>query len=443
VAKLAIYAREKMYLRSVPLVLVTELSKIHNGDSIVRHATNGVIKRADEITEILAYYQHSNNRKGVKKLNKLSKQMQKGIADAFNKFDEYQFAKYNRKTDITFKDALFLVHPKRKDESKNELFNKIINDTLEIPYTWEVELSALGQKGLSGTEKEKAVKAKWEELIDSGKLGYMALMRNLRNILQANVSTKHIKLVANTLSDPQKVKKSRQLPFRFLSAYREIGKIGSSYSSYILDALENAVKVSVENLRGFGLETKVVIASDVSASMFKEISQRSTIRMYDIGLLLGMILQSRSDNVITGIFGSEWLRYPLPSNTILANTQSLNRIEGKVGYSTNGFRVIEDLINKNEVVDKVMMFTDCQMWNSYGGSASFDSTWKRYKKIAPNAKLYLFDLAGYGNTPVSTQSNDVYLIAGWSDKIFDVLASIEEGGNAIKEIKKINIFTED
>ena len=146
VAQLAIYARTQMYLRSIPLVLVIELAKTHKGDSLVSNTLYKIILRADEITEALAYYQMTNERTGSKKLNGLSKQVQKGIAKAFTRFDEYQFAKYNRKTEVTLKDALFLTHPKANDEISQSLFNKIVNDSLEVPYTWETELSAIGQK---------------------------------------------------------------------------------------------------------------------------------------------------------------------------------------------------------------------------------------------------------------------------------------------------------
>ncbi len=130
-----------------------------------------VVKRPDEITEMLSYYQIANERKGTKKLNKVSKQLQKGLAASFNNFDEYQFAKYNRDTEVKLRDALFLVHPKAKDETQQLLFNKIVNNELTVPYTWETELSALGQQKFE-TElaKRNAVKAKWEELINSKKL---------------------------------------------------------------------------------------------------------------------------------------------------------------------------------------------------------------------------------------------------------------------------------
>jgi hypothetical protein len=120
-AQLAVYTREKMYLRTIPMVLAVELARVHNGDNLVKNMVNRVVGRADEITELLAYYQLANGRNEIKKLNKLSKQLQKGLAEAFNKFDEYQFAKYNRETAVSLRDALFLVHPKAKDEAQQQI----------------------------------------------------------------------------------------------------------------------------------------------------------------------------------------------------------------------------------------------------------------------------------------------------------------------------------
>jgi hypothetical protein len=88
-------------------------------------------------------------------------------------------------------------------------------------------------------------------------------------------------------------------------------------------------------------------------------------------------------------------------------------------------------------MDKILMFTDCQLWATNFGQVSIEKSWKVYKKIAPNAKLYLFDLAGYGNTPIKHQTNDVCLIAGWSDKVFEVLNSIENGESVVEKINEI------
>ena len=53
VAQLAVYARTKMNLRSIPLFLIVELAKIHSGDNLVSKTIEKVILRADEIMELL------------------------------------------------------------------------------------------------------------------------------------------------------------------------------------------------------------------------------------------------------------------------------------------------------------------------------------------------------------------------------------------------------
>ncbi len=440
VARLAVYTRTEMYMRSIPMVLAVELAKLNSGNALVSQTVNGVVRRADEITELLAYYQLANERTGTKKLNRLSKQIQKGLSAAFNKFDEYQFAKYNRATEVKLRDALFLVHPKAKDENQQLLFNKIVNNALETPYTWETELSALGQRSYANTaEKAAALSLKWEALIDSGKLGYMALLRNLRNIVEANVSAQHMKKVCTYLADERAVANSKQLPFRFLAAYREIRNLNSEFVTMILNALEDAVAASAKNLKGFDISTKVLIACDVSGSMQQPVSARSKILLYDIGLMLGMLMQSRCERIVTGMFGDSWKVINMPNRGILANVQEYYKREGEVGYSTNGYKVIDDLIARKVVIDKVMLFTDCQLWNSGILGSSFEKSWNRYKAIAPNAKLYLFDLAGHGQAPLRMERNDVYLIAGWSDKVFDVLHAIENGSSAVEKIKNINL----
>ncbi len=440
VAKLAVYAREQMYLRSVPLVLTVELAKLHNGDNLIQYLTERIVQRADEITELLSYYAQANQRTRTKQLNKLSKQVQKGLAAAFNRFDEYQFAKYNRDANIKLKDALFLVHPKAKDEAQQVLFNRIVKDELAAPYTWEVELSTLGQaKYDSEALKKAAVKAKWEALINSNKMGYMATLRNLRNMLEANISNEVLDKVCNYVSNENAVAKSKQLPFRFLSAYRELKAVKNMQASKVLDALETAVMHSAANIKGYDSNTRIVIAADVSGSMQVAVSEKSKVQRYDIGLLLSMLLQSRCEAIMTGMFGDTWKVVNLPKKNILGNVDALHRREGEVGYGTNGYLVIKDLLQRRQKVDKVMLFTDCQLWNSNGSGESLQSIWNQYKQIVPNAKLYLFDLAGYGNTPLNVLRNDVYLIAGWSDKIFDVLAAIEDGSNALETINRITV----
>ena len=443
VAQLAVYTRTVMNLRSIPLLLLVELAKVHSGDDIVSRAVSKTVLRADEIPELLMCYQWRNHTSGVKKLGKLSRQIQNGLKEAFNHFDEYQFAKYDRKdAEVKLKDALFLVHPKAKDAKQQELFDKIVADALETPYTWETQLSALGQQQFETPEaKQAAVKALWEELLDSGKLGYMALLRNLRNILQAGVSAEHIECLCKRLADPEQVAKSKQLPFRFLSAYKELSEVVSTGTAMVLEALEKAVLASINNVEGFDVNTRVLLASDVSGSMFHLVSPKSSVLNVDIGVLLTSLLRTKCKTVIAGIFGDTWLPVQAANRPVLANTIEMKEHANKVGYCTNGYKVVDWLIQNKLEMDKVMFFTDCQMWDSdcdwYDAEKYIKDYWHKYKAMYPQAKLYLFDLSGYGQSPLNLAEPDVYLIAGWSEKVFDVMSAIDRGEDALSEIRKI------
>ena len=545
VAQLAVYTREEMHLRSVPLLLLVELANCHQGDSLVSRTVGRTIQRADEITELLMCYLW---RTGKSDLSGLSCQLRKGLAEAFNKFDEYQFAKYNRMNrKVTLRDALALVHPKPKDDRQADIFRKIKSDTLETPVTWETELSAVGQRHFdSKEEKEEAKREVWRKLVQSRRIGYMATLRNLRNMLGLGMDDETMQMVCDYIADPEAVRKSKQLPFRFLSAFLELtesknvhsftshklnklsslhkkvckvqkvvekmrqgyfpksvrvvkryypqddrciynltdafkklgfrpSKMHSSYRTKkwkycehpsekdmkflesqenhllslrntqrkdeeVLQSLESAVCHTAENIPGFDENTRVLLASDTSGSMRARVSRNSSVMCYHIGLLLSMLMRHRCKNAVTGMFGSVWKAVDMSSERILQSTVDMLSREGEVGYATNGYKVIEWLIQEHREMDKVMLFTDCQLWNSEGwcGDAHLAEYWDRYKReVAPHARLYIFDLAGYGQSPISMVRDDVFCIAGWSDKVFDILAAVERGKSAIDEIRRI------
>ena len=171
--------------------------------------------------------------------------------------------------------------------------------------------------------------------------------------------------------------------------------------------------------------------------MFEPVSRNSFVMCFHIGILLSLLMKHRCPQAVTGMFGNIWKAYDMPSTNVLQNTMDMISHEGEVGYSTNGYKVIDWLIKERRVMDKVMLFTDMQLWNSYGDGACLAKSWNEYKRMAPDAKLYLFDLAGYGQSPVSMKRDDVFCIAGWSDKIFDILAALERGNSAIDEIRRI------
>lgn len=493
ILQLAVYCREQLHLRSVPMMLIAEFANNDNCIGKVPNARKYVsrtIQRADELTELIAY-QLARNKIVPRRKTKLPMLIRFGIRDAFSKFDGYQLAKYdNQKKAVKMRDSMFLTHPEPNAENTENaenaenieqvtVFNKLANKTLESPETWEVMRS-------SG-------KMTWHDVINkifhkNGRINnYMAILRNLRNCLKDDsVTAEDISLLCKMISDKNAVLYSKQLPFRFLSAYKELsssigqdigiesrmfrGIYGKSrdntkltangllHMGGVLDAIEKAASYSADNFPKLS-GSSTLIACDVSGSMEQEISKNSSIHRFDIGIMLGMIANRFAGNTITGMFGDDWKVLPMSkTDGILKNTMEMHRREGEVGYSTNGYKVIEYLLNNDIAVDRIMIFTDCQMWDSRvrrsiwsdkydkDDGATFAEKFLLYQKRYPGVKLYTFDLSGHGNIMIPQDTRGVCLVGGWSDRIFDFISVFEEigteggteGGNvAIKKIKAI------
>ncbi len=460
ILQLAVYCREQLHLRSVPMMLIAEFANNPNCVGKVPGARRYVarcIQRADELTELIAY-QLARNKIAPRNKTKLPMLIRHGIKIEFPEFDGYQLAKYdNEKKAVKMRDSLFLTHPDPTyvGKERSETFQKLADKMLESPETWEVMRST--------------GKMTWHDVVNkvfykNGRVNnYMAILRNLRNCLQSkDVTAKDIELLCKMISDKNAVLYSKQLPFRFFAAYKELSDASNGRSftpaamlmvTDVMDAIEAAVVHSIENFPKLS-GSSTVIACDVSGSMEKEISKNSSIERFDIGIMLGMIANKFAGRTITGMFGDIWKVVQMSkSDGILKNTIEMHRREGEVGYSTNGYKVIDYLLENDIKVDRIMIFTDCQMWDSHArrhiwddedsnDGTTFAQKFLLYQKRYPGVKLYSFDLSGYGNIMVPQNTRGVCIIGGWSDKIFDFISAFEEigteGGNvAIKKIKAI------
>lgn len=261
-AALAIEARNVHNLRHVSLLLAVLLVERRDAAGLVRETTRDVIQRADELAEFLAIYW----RKGKKPL---SKQMKLGLSDAFNKFGAYALAKYNRDNAVKLRDVLFLCHAKPKDKTQENVFRQLVDGKLPTPDTWEVELSG-------GADKKET----FERLITEGKLGYLALLRNLRNMDQAGCNTK---LVESAIIEAKG--SERVLPFRYTAAARN----APAYRN----ALETAMMTRIDTMQPFDGHTIILV--DVSGSMDAPLSARSDLTRADAAATLACMFPGSCD----------------------------------------------------------------------------------------------------------------------------------------------------
>ena len=406
VSRLAVYARRVFNMRSVAQVLTAYLAHEPEGKPYARRTVRGIVQRGDDVTELMAFYLSTFGKP-------IPNALRKGICDAFAKFDEYTLAKYKGAGKaVRMKDIVMLCHPRPADEEQAALWRRLLEDRLETPLTWETQLSAKGNN-----------KRAWEELIDSGKVGYMALLRNLRNILQ--VAPKNINQVWKTLADPEAVRHSKQLPFRFLSAYREID---SNAGSRALGALESAVRASVENLPR--LPGRTVIAVDTSGSMSSRLSRHSTVRCCEVGMMLGLIANRLCEDSLFYTFDTSIRKYPLTSHTAILETCMRSAAAG------GGTRIglpFELMIQEGIQADRVIIISDNEC-NVSGLSyhKPVQALADEYRRKSGNdIWVHAIDLMGYGTQQFAGPRTNI--IAGWSEKVMQFIPLAEQGAGTLEE----------
>src|SRR5271170_2139157 len=372
-AELAIKAREEQKLRHAPLLIVYEMtlaSKAHRelvGETLAR-----VIQRPDEITEFVALYYKLGGGK-----RPLSKQVKKGLAAAFNKFGEYQLAKYNRDKDIKLADVLALVHAKPKDKEQGLIFAKLANKDhlpkktkfaafpvantyralnkefvgLQTPDTWEVALSG-------GADKKET----FERLIREDKLGGLAMLRNLRNMQEAGVSDAVIKQGLAQMNT------ERILPFRFISAAKYAPKFEAHLETSMFKCLDSHAK----------LPGKTVLLVDISGSMDAAISRKSDLQRVDAAVALAMLLREVCEDVVIYSFSTSALLVPTRRGFALAEGIKKSQSHGGTYLGA----ACDTVAKREGDADRVIVITDEQ---------SHDSVNNPFQKTG--AKAYLINVA--------------------------------------------------
>jgi hypothetical protein len=371
-------------MRSVTHVVIAELCQDVKGSYWLRDAIAKTVQRPDDATEILAYWMTTYGKP-------IPNALKRGLADGLKKFNEYSIAKYKGENHkLKMVDTVNLIHP------KSEVLGKLIDGTLETPYTWETEITK------AGSDTKAKAKA-WTDLVTSGKLGYFALLRNLRN-LEEWTSEETLSLAYAQLTNKEAIKKSKVLPFRFSTAVDVVSKPKTR------KAISDAIDIACDNMPDLG--GKTLIALDCSGSMSGKPLQ--------IGSLFAAVLAKSSDADIMQ-FGTSvsWTKYnPADSTLTIANGMRAN-------HGGTEFHLIFDKATAK--YDRIIILSDMQAWvtGRYYSNVPTEALKNYRARTGANPNIWSFDLQGYGT--LQFPENKVYTLAGFSEKVFDIIPMIEEG----------------
>lgn len=397
-AQAAIYARTTFGMRSVSHVVAGELSTYASGQPWAKRFFDRIVYRPDDMTEILAYI----FAQGGKETNAI----RKGFAAAFQRFDAYQIAKY-KKSDkkVSLVDVVNICHPK-----PTEAITALVKGTLAPADTWETKLSQAGQVANADEDADlSALKREvWISLITKRKIGYFALLRNLRNIVQQ--APEAIPAACAMLTDVRLIEKSLVLPFRYISALEEMAKIPAAVP--VIRAISAAIDIAMRNVPYF--EGKTLVVLDTSGSM-----QGKPI---NIGAMFAAaLIKSNDADYITFSTNAKYQVYnPLDTTVTIA----AQMVQSAIGGSTD-FHAI--FATANRAYDRIIILSDMQGWVGYTSPVKDYEAYKRRTGCDPH--VYSFDLAGHGT--MQFPQSKVYCIAGFSPQVFDVMKLLETDRQAL------------
>lgn len=389
-AQASLYARKEFGMRSVSHVVAGEIAKKVKGMPWTKNYFEQIVHRLDDMLEIVGYL-------GIK--NPIPNSVKKGFKKVLEKTDLHFLTKYRKAAaDISMHDLVNLFHP--KSEAVSEFMKGA-----KSKETWETKL----------TETQGNVEAKekaWTDLLVENKLGYLALIRNLRNLEGAKVD---IDLVAERLVNEQAIKKSLVYPFQIFEAAKHVS------NRKLITALSKALELSLDNVPEMEGETLVVV--DDSYSMNGDPITKAAIFAAVLCKVNNCDLMNFSDN-------ARYARYN-PLDTVTTLTAEIVR---NIASGGTNFHSIFQTANKK--YDRIIILSDMQGWIGYDSPGVSFAQYKA--KYGANPHVYSFDLAGYGDMQFPEQN--VYCLAGFHPKVFEIMKLLESDKNAmINMIKQIEV----
>lgn len=442
-----IWLRDKANIRTAAVVAAVEAAKVmlaaDQPGSVVGPARQLLrdffqIARPEEPAEAFAYWLATYGRK-------LPGGIRRGIGDgAVAKYNEYAFIKWNGGGKaVRMADVIEMCHPDPKAPWQSTLFKYILDSRRDPKTPIPAELQMLTKRAellaLPGAEKRAILTREdseqvlrdagmtweqasswgpmtaqvWESLIPV--MAYGALLKNLRNFQEAGISKAATKLVIDRLSEQTAVLNSRQLPYRFLTAY--LFAQGSQWAA----PLETALQYSTGNIPSLLGRTLVLV--DTSGSMIgRPLSAKSKIEAVKGAALFGAALAHKGEKVdLYGYDNTAWKHEFQKSGSVLRSVEEFNRkVRG------GGTRTAAVLASTFQNHDRVVIVTDEQTFGPSRGAWQGDVG----SQVPATVPVYSFNVAGYAPAMMDTTSTR-HQLGGMTDHTFAMIPLIEAGQRAV------------
>lgn len=469
-AKLAVYARERAYMKDMPAALLVMLSK---RDTELMHRVfdrvvdNGrVMRTMFQMIRSGQFGRVGNSGKG------LSSSSQRAFQRWLNEASIGKLLSASIGNDPSLRDVLRMARPTPKDNERRALFGWLTDKETEkwAPAT-EADLPAQVQGLIAYRQADAAetqalilgnLSVRWDLLADAAlsplvwkaiarQMGPQALRMNLNTLLRHEVlnDRKMVDYVADRLADADDIRRSRQFPYQFLAAYLNAS---AEVPQKIKVALHQAAEIACGNVPE--LPGPVVIGLDVSGSMTwsavtgnRGRGATSKMRCVDVAALFAAAILRRNPDSVVVPFDTQSYDVRIdPSDSILSLSERLAKYGGGGTDCSIPLRAANTKFSKRQFAGCVLV-SDNESWIGTGryGATGVMTEWQKFvknqKRIGvTNPKLVCIDIQPYGSTQ-APERDDILNIGGFSDAVFNVVASYlsDDAARFVAEVESIEL----
>lgn len=405
--------------------------------------SGGTVFRPDDMAEIIACFSALNK-------TKATNSMKKGFAAAIENMDAHQILKYKK----ALVDVINLVHPDPKKSSalvevngeKVNIIDAVIKGLSVSADTWEVAQSDAGQEVAKAVKEGKIdeTKAKeilkeakaenWDGLLTEGKLGILAALRNIRNMMNTVSKGKTFDTLCELLSNPDAIRQGKIMPYQIDLANEVVTtEFNNSEARKISQALLRGYETAVPNLAEM-LPGRNLVIVDMSGSMSANVVDPVRKTKYvssclDKAALIGAtIAKATNADIIRFGSGAEYVNWNANSD-VFSIAKGMKKDMGMTSLSAAW-----DIAAKSgKKYDRVFILSDneCNRGNSY-------SSYMTYVKKVGSPYVYSVDMAAYGTTQLA--GDKVRFYYGYGYAMFDDIAKSEfNPAYHLEKVRKIKI----
>jgi 60 kDa SS-A/Ro ribonucleoprotein len=462
-AKLALYARERAYMKDMPAALLVVLSK--RDTELMHRVFDRIVDNGRVLRTVFQMI-----RSGQFGRTSLSSSLQRAFQRWLNEASVGKLLSASIGNDPSLRDILRMARPTPKDNERRALFGWLTDKEIDkwAPAT-ESDLPALVQSLIAFRKAESAemqalilgdLSVRWDLLADAAKgplvwkaiarqMGPQALRMNLNTLLRhevftvarlsesgrhdsesrATVDCEMIDYVAGRIADADEIRRSRQFPYQYLAAYLNAS---DEIPQQIKTALHKAAEIACGNIPK--LPGPVVIGLDTSGSMSSPVTGlrgrgvTTKMRCVDVAALFAAaILRRNPDSVIVPFDTCAYDARVDPNDSILSLSERLAKYGGGGTDCSIPLREANTTYRKRPFAG-VVLVSDNESWVGTGrhGSTGVMTEWqtlvKNQQRLGTAApKLVCIDIQPYSSTQ-APERDDILNIGGFSDAVFNVVA---------------------